>query len=69
LNIPIEGRLMAIADVYDALISKRPYKNPFTHEQSCEIIEKGAGTHFDPILVKAFINVEDEFRKIAEKYD
>jgi len=69
LDIPIEGRLMAIADVYDALISERPYKTPFTHERACEIIEEGAGTHFDPVLVKAFIKVEDEFQEITEKRD
>jgi len=68
-NIPIEGRLMAIADVYDALISVRPYKKAFTHEEACKIIEEGAGTHFDPEIVKVFTNVEDEFHAIAEKYE
>jgi len=63
LNIPIEGRLMAIADVYDALISERPYKQPFSHEEACRIIEEGSGTHFDPVLVKAFVNVKDEFKR------
>jgi len=68
LNIPIEGRLMAIVDVYDALVSERPYKIAFSHEESCKIIEAGAGSHFDPVLVKAFINVEDELKVITEKY-
>ena len=68
-SIPIEGRLMAIADVYDALVSERPYKKAFPHEEACRIIEEGSGTHFDPELVKVFINVENEFGKITEKYD
>jgi len=67
LDIPIEGRLMAIADVYDALISQRPYKKPFTHEQACKIIKEGSGTHFDPVLVKAFVNIEDKFEEIADE--
>jgi len=68
LNIPIEGRLMAIADVYDALRSDRPYKKAFSHEEACRIIEEGSGKHFDPVLVKAFVAVKDEYEKISEKY-
>ena len=64
-DIPLEGRLMAIADVYDALISERPYKKAFSHEESCKIIEAGSGTHFDPILVEVFRQVADEFAKVA----
>jgi len=67
LNIPLEGRLMAIADVYDALISERPYKKAFTHEEACKIIEEGAGTHFDPALVNVFLDVENEFARIASE--
>ena len=66
-NIPLEGRLMAIADVYDALISVRPYKKAFTHEEACKIIEDGAGTHFDPALVDVFRKVEDEFARIVRE--
>jgi len=66
-NIPLEGRLMAISDVYDALITERPYKKPFTHEDACKIIEDGAGTHFDPILVDVFRGVEDKFEQIARE--
>ena len=62
-DIPLEGRIMAVADVYDALISKRPYKNPFSHEQAVEIIKNDSGTHFDPHIVKAFLNVADDFEK------
>jgi len=66
-NIPLEGRIMAIADVYDALISKRQYKDPIPHEKACEIIEEGAGTQFDPTLINVFRNVADEFNQIAQK--
>jgi putative two-component system response regulator len=66
-GIPLEGRIMAIADVYDALVSERPYKKKFTHEEASKIIEEGAGTHFDPVLVDAFRDVKDEFMKIALK--
>ena len=66
-NIPLEGRLMAIADVYDALTTSRPYKNAFTHEHACKIIEEGAGTHFDPVLVDIFCSIEDEFARIARE--
>ncbi|MGD9016632.1 MAG: response regulator [Desulfobacterales bacterium] len=63
--IPISGRLMALADVYDALISKRVYKPPFTHEKAVDIIREGSGTHFDPDIVDAFLDIEDTFRNIA----
>jgi len=61
-EIPLEGRIMAVADVYDALVSERPYKKPFTHEQAVEIIGKGSGTHFDPKIAEVFLNVADDFR-------
>ena len=64
-NIPLEGRLMAIADVYDALISKRQYKEAMPHERACEIIEEGSGTQFDPAIVDVFSNVKDKFRQVA----
>jgi putative two-component system response regulator len=53
-EIPLEGRIMAIADVFDALISKRPYKEPFTHDKAVKIIIDGSGSHFDPVLVEIF---------------
>ena len=65
LEIPLEGRLMAIADVYDALITVRPYKKAFTHEESCKIIEESSGTHFEPQLVEVFKKIKDEFKKAA----
>lgn len=67
-DIPIAGRLMAIVDVYDALISKRPYKAPIPHEKSVEIIIKDKGTHFDPIITDIFIKIADVFKHIAESY-
>jgi len=64
-EIPTPGRLMALADVYDALISKRVYKPPFPHEKAVEIIVEGKGRHFDPDIVDAFLELEDTFRNIA----
>jgi len=68
LNIPLEGRIMAIADVYDALITVRAYKKAFTAEESAKIILDGAGTHFDPVLVKVFDKLKDDFAATALKY-
>lgn len=65
-DIPLEGRLMAIGDVYDALISKRPYKQAMPHKKACAIIIEGSGSHFDPTLVEVFALVQDEFAFIAE---
>jgi len=67
-NIPLEGRLMAIADVYDALISDRPYKKAFSHDEACQIIEAGARTQFDPLLVEIFTETKDEFARIAREH-
>jgi putative two-component system response regulator len=66
-NIPLEGRLMAIADVYDALVTDRPYKEALSHEEACNIIEESAGTHFDPVLVEAFRKIKDEFAEARHK--
>lgn len=67
-DIPISGRLMALADVYDALISRRVYKEAFSHEKAVTIIKEGAGTHFDAQVVEAFLEISDKFREIAQKY-
>jgi putative two-component system response regulator len=64
-EIPLQGRLMAIADVYDALISERPYKKAFSHEEAVEIIRDGSGAHFDPNLVKVFLKHEQDFKAVA----
>ena len=56
---------MAVADVYDALISSRVYKSAFSHEETVGIITRGIGTHFDPDVGKAFLEIADEFREIS----
>jgi putative two-component system response regulator len=60
-DIPLEGRLMAVADVYDALVSERPYKKPLPHEQAVNILQQDAGTHFDPKIAEVFSRVADKF--------
>ena len=67
-EIPIAARLMAVADVYDALISTRPYKSGLPHSKARDIILEGRGTHFDPDIVDAFLAVENEFVAIAERF-
>jgi len=67
-EIPVPGRLMAVADVYDALISKRVYKPPFSHSKAVGIIREGKGSHFDPDMVDAFLQVEEKFREIALEF-
>ena len=66
--IPVSARLMAVADVYDALISKRVYKPAFPHEQACATIVKGRGTHFDPDMVDAFVAIAQDFLHISQRY-
>lgn len=66
-DIPLAGRIMGLADVYDAMRSQRPYKQPFTHRKACHIIRQEAGTHFDPALVEAFLAVEDQFAAIFDR--
>jgi len=66
--IPVSARLMALADVYDALISARVYKPAWTHEQAVELIREGRGRHFDPDVVDAFLEIHEEFRAIARKF-
>ena len=67
-EIPLSGRLMAIADVYDALTCKRVYKKAFTHEKSVEIITEGKGKHFDPDLFECFLEIQDDFHEIAVQF-
>jgi putative two-component system response regulator len=59
--IPLPGRLLAIADVYDALTSKRSYKEAFSHERAVQIIVNEKGTHFDPALIDMFISFSNKF--------
>jgi putative two-component system response regulator len=67
-QIPVSARLMAVADVYDALISKRVYKPAFSHEEAADIMKKGRGSHFDPDILDAFFQIEATFREIAAMY-
>lgn len=67
-DIPLSARLMAVADVYDALISKRVYKPAFPHDKAVSIIKDGSGSHFDPRVVEAFLTVEDEVKAIATRF-
>jgi putative two-component system response regulator len=67
-DIPISARLMAVADVYDALISRRVYKDGMPHEKAVGIILEGSGSHFDPDVVDAFMEAAEEFRQIALRY-
>jgi putative two-component system response regulator len=66
--IPVAARLMAVADVYDALISHRVYKPALPHDRAVQIIFQGRGAHFDPDMVDAFIEIQDEFHAIAQRF-
>ncbi|MBN2860984.1 MAG: response regulator [Sphaerochaetaceae bacterium] len=63
-QIPLCGRIMALVDVYDAVSSRRPYKEAASHEQTVSIIKEGRGSHFDPLIVDAFLEVESDFARI-----
>jgi len=65
-RIPLQARMMALADVYDALISDRPYKKAFSHDEAIKIIIEGRGTQFDPSLTDLFIRISDKIRTISE---
>ena len=67
--IPLSARLMAVADVYDALISRRVYKAPMPHEQATEIIVAGRSRHFDPDIADAFVVLQAEFHLISTRFD
>lgn len=65
-EIPLSARIMAISDVYDALRSKRVYKDAYSHEKSMEIIAEGKGKHFDPVLVDVLIEEQEDFKLLYE---
>jgi len=67
-EIPLEARIFALADAYDAIRSKRPYKGPLSHEEAVRRIKEAAGRHFDPQVVEAFLRCEEEFRRISESF-
>jgi putative two-component system response regulator len=66
--IPVSARLMALADVFDALISRRVYKPAMSLAQASRIIQDGSGKHFDPMVVKAFLDCQNDFAAIAARY-
>ncbi len=66
-EIPLSARIMAVADVFDALVSNRSYKKAFSFEKAIDIIRESSGTHFDPLIAGAFLNVQDEARMIMEE--
>lgn len=65
-EIPLVARIMSIVDVYDALTSRRPYKEPFSHETAVSMIQQGSGTHFDPQLVEQFLCISDTMKECLE---
>ncbi len=67
-KIPIEARIMSLADVYDALVSKRVYKQPFSYEEAIGIIREGAGTQFDPDITKIMLENRNNFEEIHQQY-
>ncbi len=67
-EIPLSARIVALADVYDALTSRRPYKEPFSHEKATAIITEGVGTQFDPCVFEAFEELKDRFIEVAEQH-
>lgn len=68
-NIPLPARIVAICDTFDALTSSRPYKAPYPVNISCEIIKRGRGTHFDPVLTDVFLSSVDELLSIKQEID
>ena len=67
-DIPLEARIMALADVFDALVSKRCYKEAYSYDKAFDIIETDLGTHFDPELGRAFIKCRSELEDLYKKY-
>ncbi|MBF0120129.1 MAG: response regulator [Desulfobacterales bacterium] len=67
-NIPLSGRVVALSDVYDALLSKRCYKPAFSNEDAIKIIVEGKGKHFDPDIVDSFLNIKDKLIDIRKKF-
>jgi len=67
-DIPLEGRITAVADVFDALTSRRPYKPPYSVEKSIEIMREGRGTHFDPAVLDVFLDAIDEVLQVYREF-
>ena len=67
-EIPLCARIMAIADVFDALVSPRVYKSPMSYEEAFEIIKEGSGIHFDPIIAQEFLNIKEKAASVNESF-
>ena len=67
-EIPLSARIMAVADVFDALVSRRCYKEPYDVETAYRILEEGCGEHFDPAIVAIFLNLKPEIAAVMEKF-
>ncbi|MCR5303361.1 MAG: HD domain-containing protein [Lachnospiraceae bacterium] len=67
-DIPLSARIMAVADVFDALVSKRCYKDAFSYDDALGIIKKDSGTHFDPLVADAFLNAKEEVLEVADSF-
>ena len=68
-QIPICARIMAIVDVYDALTTKRSYKEPYSHDQALQLMMSLRGTHFDPVLIDAFARCSEAFRRLSQSFE
>lgn len=67
-QIPLMGRIVTICDVFDALTNERPYKKAWSEEEAIEVIKKGSGSHFDPLLVNAFLEVIPDIHRVKTEY-
>ena len=68
-EIPLSARIMAVADVFDAIHSRRSYKEPVPFDETMKIIEESSGTQFDPLIVEAFVGAKEEVKRIADEFD
>ena len=68
-QIPLSARIMAVADVFDALVSSRSYKKPFSFDMAMNIIREDAGTHFDPLVAQAFLSAQDQVKEVMAEFD
>ena len=67
-DIPLSARIMAVADVFDALVSRRCYKEPFSYDKALSIIREDAGKHFDPLVADAFLSAKEEVLEVAQHF-
>jgi putative two-component system response regulator len=67
-EIPLCGRIVAVADVYDALTTRRVYKEAYSHDTACSFVLEGRGKHFDPVVVDAFLETEDQFQVVRSQF-